>query len=94
MLRIDEKTIAHVERQYSGFKEVLLRFESATLPAYPHCGSANTASVQVGLVGITINLAAATTKFKLVPNGPKPGNFFAICAMKFLPSNKRLVVAT
>ena len=76
MLKIDEKTIAHVERQYPGFEEILLGFESAILPACSHCGSANTANVQVGCVGITQNLAAATTKFKLILNGPKPGKFF------------------
>ena len=76
MLKIDEKTIVHVERQYPGFKEILLRLENAILPACSHCGSANTAKVQVGCVGITHNLAAATTKFKLMANGPKPAKFF------------------
>jgi hypothetical protein len=28
------------------------------------------------VIGITIRLAATCPKFKLIPNGPKPGNWF------------------
>lgn len=83
MLKIDEKRVAQVEMRYSSFGEILLRFESATLPVCSHCKSANTANVQVGCVGITINLAAATTKFKLISNGPKPGKFFCNTCNEF-----------
>jgi hypothetical protein len=34
------------------------------------------ASVQVGVIGLTIRLAATCRKFKLIANGPKPGNWF------------------
>ena len=42
--------------------------EDACLPACPKCVSADTAAVQVGVVGRTISIVAATTKVKLVPN--------------------------
>jgi hypothetical protein len=32
--------------------------------------------VQVGVVWVTIQLAATCPKVKLIPNGPKPGNWF------------------
>ncbi|MDQ3006312.1 MAG: hypothetical protein M3R47_13145 [Chloroflexota bacterium] len=66
----DETTKTHksLEEQYPGITEQLNRFEQAKLPSCPNCGSADTASVQVGIVGRTINLSTLTKKFKLVPN--------------------------
>jgi hypothetical protein len=50
---------------------------AASLCARPIVGTSdNTASVQVGVIGRTITMAAATSKFKLVANGPKPGTYF------------------
>ena len=76
MLKIDKDTLNEMEQKYSGIRKQIVRFEEATLPACPHCGSQDTAEVNVGIVGRTINIAAATTKFKLIPNGPKPGDYF------------------
>jgi hypothetical protein len=66
----DEPTPTHksLEEQYPGITEQFTRFEQAELPSCPHCGSVNTASVQVGIIGRTITLSALTRKFKLVPN--------------------------
>ena len=62
---------------YPGIEEQLRRFKEAELPSCPHCGSSDTASVQVGVIGRTIYLAASTKKFKLVPNmKDKLGKFF------------------
>ena len=41
------------------------------------------ASVQVGVVGITIRLAATCQKFKLIPNGPPKGEWFCNHCEKF-----------
>lgn len=73
---MDHKDLDRLEQAYPGSRETLEHFESETLPACAHCGSARTASVQVGIVGRAIALAAATTKIKLIANGPKPGKFF------------------
>lgn len=76
MLKMDDKTIEEMEKQRPGIKELIHRFEAANLPPCPRCGSEDTASVQVRIVGVTIHIAAATTKFKLIPNGPPPGQYF------------------
>jgi hypothetical protein len=74
---------ASLENRYPGITESILRFERAELPACPRCGSQDTANVQVGLIGRTIDIAAATTKFKLIPNGPKPGAYFCNACGEF-----------
>jgi len=76
MLNVGEATIAFKERQYPGITEQIWRFESAVLPPCPNCGDEDTADVQVGVIGRTINISMATTKFRLIPNGPKPGKFY------------------
>ena len=67
------RSIAGMESDYPGIREQILHFDEAALPACPRCGSEDTADVRVGIVGRTINIDAATTKFKLIPNVPKPG---------------------
>src|SRR5271157_4815733 len=70
------KAISPLEA-YPGVEEQLRRFEEVELPSCPHCGSSDTASVQVGVIGRTIYLAASTKKFHLVPNmTDKLGKFF------------------
>ena len=62
--------------QHEGIVETILRFEKAELPRCLHCGSTNTADVRCGVIGRTIYIAAATSKVKLIANGPKPGNYW------------------
>ena len=57
-------------------QEQYRRFMKMEVPPCTRCGSGATASVQVGVIGITIRLAATCPKFKLPPNGPKPGQRF------------------
>jgi hypothetical protein len=76
MLTIDEKTLNQMEAQHPGIRETIVYFEEATVPACTRCGSSDTATVGCGIVGRTIYIAAATTKFKLIPNGPAPGKYF------------------
>jgi hypothetical protein len=76
MLIVDKETLESMESRYSGITESILRFENADLPPCPHCQSDNTADVQVGVIERTMTIGAATTKFKLIPYGPKPGRYF------------------
>lgn len=76
MLKITEEELKRLDGVYPGFAEMARRFDAADTPACPACGSEDTAEVHVGVVGRTINLAAATSKFKLTANGPKPGEWW------------------
>ena len=76
MLKVNQSTLIDLEEKYPGITKQIMRFENAQLPACTNCKSDNTADVQVGIIGRTINIAAATTKFRLIPNGPKPGDYF------------------
>lgn len=76
MLKIDATLLNRLEEQYPGIKEMILQFEAAHLPACVHCASLDTAKVQAGIIGRTITIAAATTKFKLIPNGRRLGDYF------------------
>ena len=76
MLRFNERRLQETEALYPGILEQIMRFENATLPECPHCDSENTADVQIGIIGRTTQIAAATTKFTLIPNGPRPGRYY------------------
>jgi hypothetical protein len=65
------------------YQEQDKRFMQLEVPPCPRCGTCNTASVQVGVIGITIRLAATCHKFKLIPNGPKPGEWFCNSCGRF-----------
>jgi hypothetical protein len=84
MLKVDKKTLDRMEVNYPGIREQILSREEAVLPKCPQCGSTDTAKVEVGIIGRTIHIAAATSKFKLLPNGPVPGKYFCgKCAQYF-----------
>jgi hypothetical protein len=83
MLKLDAIALHHLEKSYPGIGETIHFFETEVLPACPHCCSVDTASVQCGVIGRTISLAGATTKFKLIANGPKPGSYFCNVCEKF-----------
>lgn len=83
MLKVNLKDLDRWEINYPGIKETILRFENAILPACTQCGSTDTADVQVGIIGRTIHIGAATTKFKLIANGPRPGRFFCNSCNRF-----------
>ncbi len=65
------------------YKQIRRRFEAMEVPPCSRCGARDTASVQVGVIGLTIRLAATCRKFKLIPNGPKPGEWFCHACGKF-----------
>lgn len=58
------------------YEELYRRFRRMDVPPCPRCGAIDTASVQCGVIGLTIRLAATCRKFKLIAGGPKLGNWF------------------
>jgi hypothetical protein len=83
MLKIDKETLDQMEKSYPGLGETILHYEQAALPVCSRCGSKDTAAVGCGLVGRSMVVAAATTKFKLIPNGPPPGKHFCNTCNEF-----------
>ncbi len=65
------------------YQKIYQQFARMEVPPCPRCGTCNTASVQVGIVWITIRMASTCPKFKLIPNGPKPGNWFCNTCQQF-----------
>ena len=83
MLTIDNNGLDRMEILYPGIRATVSAYDEAKLPSCHQCGSEDTAAVGCGMIGRTIALAGATTKFKLVPNGPKPGAYFCNQCNKF-----------
>jgi hypothetical protein len=83
MTTSDDKSKDEIESQYPGIRASIHKFENANLPACTHYGSENSAVVQIGIMGRTILLAGATSKIKLIINGPKPGTYFCDACKKF-----------
>ena len=85
MLKIDKASIEKIEKQYPGISETVEYYERLPIPVCPSCNSNDTAKVTVGLVGRTINLAAVTTKVKLLPNSSPSakGYFCNSCGKSF-----------
>lgn len=64
-------------------ERLIRRFTEMEVPHCTHCGSEDTASVQVGVIGLTLRLAATCRKFKLIGDGPKPGEWFCHACRTF-----------
>ena len=75
-MKIDKATIEKLERRYPGISETIEHYERAPIPPCPSCKSDDTAKVSMGVVGRSVNVAGATTKMKLLSNGPAPGTYF------------------
>ena len=85
----EKERMAELERgDYPGITSDVRYFEEAKLPECIHCGSSDTASVQIGIVGQTIAIAGRTRKFKLIPNGPRPGRYFCHACRKYFDSKE------
>jgi hypothetical protein len=83
---IDQKFIKRYEgyeRDYPGITEQIWTFEQMRLPRCIRCGSADTADVQIGVVGRTLVIRCATKKAKFIPWGPRPGQFYCNPCHKF-----------
>jgi hypothetical protein len=85
MLKIAPSELAKREKDHPGTVSSIKYFEEMRLPKCPKCKSANTALVQAGIIGRTIALCSATTKFHLTPNGG-PGKYFCNDCGKFFDS--------
>ena len=74
MIKLDQETLVLMDSNYQGFLAHLPRLEGKDIPPCSSCGLNDTAVVQCGVVGRTINLAAATAKFHLLrnQNGERP----------------------
>ena len=65
------------------YQEIYARFMRMEVPPCGQGGTSNTALVQGGIIWITIRLASTCSKFKLIPNAPKPGDWFCNTCQKF-----------
>lgn len=84
MIKVSQEEIETMEHRYPGIKEQIQHFETMDLPACPICGLNDTASVQAGVIGRTILITAATTKFHLMPNYNGKGRYFCnVCKKQF-----------
>jgi hypothetical protein len=83
MSTTDDHSEDQEEKLYPGIRESIDRYKNSDLPVCKHCGSKNTAVVQIGIMGRTILLAGSTSKIKLLINGPKPGTYFCNDCKKF-----------
>jgi hypothetical protein len=83
MITCDQKMLDWMEDKYPGILQSVRQFEDAVLPECSYCGSEDTASVQCGVIGRTIYINGATSKFRLIGNGPKEGKYFCNTCEKY-----------
>ena len=58
------------------YEEILEQFNAMDVPHCIHCESTDTASVQCGVIRLTMALSANCRKFKLFGNGPKIAEWY------------------
>ena len=58
------------------YEEILKSYNAMDVPQCIHCGGPDTASVQCGVIGLTMALSAKCRKFKLFGNGPKIAEWY------------------
>ena len=76
MLKVNQADLNRFESEYPGIRAEIICFEAAILPRCRRCDSPNTAIVDVGIIARTMTVAAATSKYRLVPKEPRPGKFY------------------
>ena len=79
----DKSRLEKLERDYPGITSSIMHFDEAELPLCARCGSDETASVQIGIIGRTIAIAGMTKKFHLIANGPRPGTYYCRKCKKY-----------
>lgn len=91
MIKVSQETIASVELDHPGITEQIWRFENMVMPPCPYCGSGDIASVQVGIIGRTIDIATATTKFHLIANAARTSYrpYFCLSCRKYFKEKTR-----
>jgi hypothetical protein len=83
MLKVDQAHLQALEQRYPNLMGTIRALEGDPLPACAHCQSEDTAIVHVDVRDRLIALASATSKIKLIPNGPKPGEYFCNACQKY-----------
>ena len=58
------------------YEEILERYNAMDVPPCIYCESPDTASVECGIIGLTMALSATCRKFKLIGNGPKLAKWY------------------
>jgi hypothetical protein len=84
----DNSRLEKWERDYPGIGDQIERYQKAELPPCPRCGSESTAVVGVGAVGRAILLSSMCSKYKLIGNGPKPGEYFCNSCQRYFDDEK------
>jgi hypothetical protein len=84
MLKKTEEELAEMELKYPDIRNQVRHFEAIQVSCCPHCASQNTAVVQCGVIGRTIGIASATTKFHLRANGRPAPYYCCDCERYFL----------
>jgi hypothetical protein len=88
MLKLNKQAMEQIEDQFPGVTKQIMRFENATVPICSHCGSEATAEVNVGMTGRAMAIASGTSKFTIVPSGPKPGAYWCRACFQFFDLRK------
>ena len=65
------------------YEEILKQYNEMDVPQCIRCGSTDTASVECGVIRLTMALSANCKKFKLIGNGPKPAAWYCNSCKKF-----------
>ena len=65
------------------YERILEQYNTMDVPRCIHCTSADTASVECGVIRLTMALSANCRKFKLIGNGPKPAEWYCNSCDKF-----------
>ena len=65
--------MATLEQVYA---KILKQYNEMDVPQCVHCASTDTASVECGVIRLTMALSANCRKFKLIGNGPKPAKWY------------------
>ena len=58
------------------YEKILARYNAMAVPRCIHCESPDTASVQCGVIRLTMALSAKCRKFKLIGNGPNIAEWY------------------
>jgi hypothetical protein len=83
MIKVDDDSLKNMEEQYRGIKKQIFDYDKEKLPACRFCKSSDTAQVQFGIIGRTMNIAAATTKFKLAVKSKKTKRYYCNSCSKY-----------
>ena len=65
------------------YAKILKQYNGMDVPECIYCVSTDTASVECGVIRLTMALSATCRKFKLVGNGPKPAEWYCNSCKEF-----------